>query len=280
LAEPRELAESAIAEAMVNLDQALVELAKIPSFDARSVAFAAHALNNYLTVITGLIELALLRLADHADAQLRIWLEGVQHATNLMVRLVGQLTSTAGPTDMPFRFDSFDLPTLVQRASSFYQRVAHRKGIRVVVGLATGIPPVWADRVAVAAVLDNLVTNAIKYSPLGTTIQVQVRGEGDWVVCAVQDSGPGLSPEDQAKLFQRGARLTPRPTAGEASTGYGLAVAKELMDGLAGQIWCESVVGHGSFFAFRLPVKRDTAHSCVAAPHDPPGGLGSRVETT
>jgi signal transduction histidine kinase len=144
----------------------------------------------------------------------------------------------------------------------------------VAVDPAAGVPPVWADRVAVAAILDNLVSNAIKYSPRGTVIHVQVRADGDWVVCAVRDSGPGLSPEDQSKLFQRGVRLKPRPTAGEPSMGYGLAVAKELVDGLGGQIWCESVVGQGSCFAFRLPVKGDIAQGSVPAPGDSPRGSG------
>jgi signal transduction histidine kinase len=128
---------------------------------------------------------------------------------------------------------------------------------------------VWADRIAVAAVLDNLISNAIKYSPSGTTIDVHVRSEGETVVCAVRDSGPGLSPEDQARLFQRGVRLTPKPTAGEPSTGYGLAVAKELVEGLHGQIWCESTLGQGSVFSFRLPAKPNRKRS-ASAPSDPP----------
>jgi signal transduction histidine kinase len=129
---------------------------------------------------------------------------------------------------------------------------------------------VRADRVAVAAVLDNLLSNAVKYSPPGTAVHVQVRGEGDGVVCEVRDSGPGLSPEDQARLFRRGVRLTPTPTSGEPSSGYGLAVAKELVEGLGGRIWCESAVGHGSCFAFRLPADRATAQGIARAPGGPP----------
>src|SRR6516225_4907982 len=224
MTEPKELVESAIAKALANLDVALVELEKIPAFDATSAAFVAHALNNYLTVMSGAVQLVLIRLANHPDDELRVWLEGAQHATNLMARLVGQLTHTSAPAEVPFRFESFDMPTLVHRACSFYQRLADRKAMRVAVDQGDGIPPVLSDRVAVAAVLDNLVSNAIKYSPPGATIQVQVRSEGDWIVCSVRDSGPGLSPEDKAKLFQRGVRLTPKPTGGEPSTGFGLAV--------------------------------------------------------
>jgi two-component system sensor histidine kinase/response regulator len=253
LAEPKERVAEAIDKALTSLDEALAELAKLPAFDAGSMALDAHALNNYLTVTTATLELALMRLVGHADGELLGWLHGAQHATDLMACRLSRLMNPDAPADGSFRFETFDLPTMVQRASSYYQRVADRKQIRLAVGPALGVPPVRGDRVAVAAILDNLLSNAIKYSPPGTTIRPQVRADGDWIVCAVQDSGPGLSPEDQARLFQRGTRLTPRPTAGESSTGYGLAVAKELVEVLGGQIWCESVVGQGSCFAFRLP---------------------------
>jgi two-component system sensor histidine kinase/response regulator len=84
-----------------------------------------------------------------------------------------------------------------------------------------------------------------------------VRGEQGGAVCSVQDEGPGLSQEDQARLFQRGVRLTPRPTGGEASTGYGLAVAKELIERLGGTIWCQSELGQGACFSFRLPASQE-----------------------
>jgi signal transduction histidine kinase len=265
---------SAIAKAQADLNEALAELQKMPAFDAGAVAFAAHALNNYLTVTSGTIELALMRLADHPDAQLRGWLEGALHAANLMARLAAQLMNTATPTETPFRLEAFDLVTMVQRACSYYQRVADQKAIRITAAPAAGVPAVWADRVAVAAVLDNLLSNAIKFSPPGSAVRVEVRGEGDQVVCAVRDSGPGLSPEDQARLFQRGVRLTPKPTAGEPSTGYGLAVAKELVESLGGRIWCESAVGQGACFTFRLPAQREPAKDTAPTPDNPPAGPG------
>jgi signal transduction histidine kinase len=118
---------------------------------------------------------------------------------------------------------------------------------------------VQTDRVVVAAVLDNLLSNAIKYSPTGAQISVLVWVDVGWVVCEVQDHGPGLSLTDQARLFQRGVRLTPQPTGGEPSAGYGLAVAKELVERLGGTIQCESELGTGSSFRFRLPAYQDSA---------------------
>ena len=76
------------------------------------------------------------------------------------------------------------------------------------------------------------------------------------MVCSVRDEGPGLSQEDQAKLFQRGIKLSSVPTGGEPSSGYVLAVAKELINKLGG-LWCESTYGTGACFSFRLPVYQE-----------------------
>jgi signal transduction histidine kinase len=145
----------------------------------------------------------------------------------------------------------------VQKVCSYYQRIADHKDIHLIDNIDNSlgeVPPVWTDRVAVAAVLDNLLSNAIKYSPPGKRIWTQVRRDQDSVVCGVQDEGPGLSQEEQARLFQRGVRLSPVPTGGEPSTGYGLAVAKELSERLRGAIWCVSTPGQGACFLFRLPI--------------------------
>jgi signal transduction histidine kinase len=182
--------------------------------------------------------------------------------------------SSSVTTGAKFRFDRVDLSVLVQRACSYYRRVAERKGIRIIVAPAVDVPPVWTDRVGVAAVLDNLLSNAVKYSQQGKHISVQVRGEKGWAVCGVRDEGPGLSKEDQARLFQKGARLTPTPTGGESSTGYGLAVAKELIDKLGGQIWCESALGRGCCFSFRLPAYKESVPALEPNPAAPPTAAG------
>jgi len=269
LADQKERVASAIAKAQMDLEEALSQLAKLPVFDASSVSYAAHGLNNYLTVMGGTIELILARLADHPDAQVQEWLEGALHATNLMARIVDRLVnSTAAPTDPPLRLEKFDLPTMVQRACSYYQRVAQRKTIRLIAGSSVDVPLVWADRVHVAAVLDNLLSNAVKYSPPRKQILVHVRREQSSVVCSVQDEGPGLSQADQAQLFKRGVRLTPRPTGAESSAGYGLAIAKDLIERLGGTIWCDSVLGRGACFSFRLPAYQEQAGGTTQASHD------------
>ena len=243
-----------IVKAKADLEKALTDLEYLPTLDSGATAFAAHALNNFLSVISGTVELLLHSLRDHPDPKVLSRLEGLHHAANLMAHTVSQLMSTSAPAKPQLKHEKVDLPFLVQRACDYYQSVANRKGIQIVF-TTTEVPPAWADRVAAAAVLDNLLSNAVKYSPLGKHIFVDVKGESAQVTCSIRDEGPGLGPQDHVKLFQRGVRLSAVPTAGEPSTGYGLAVAKELIDNLDGKIWCHSNPGQGACFCFSLPVQ-------------------------
>jgi signal transduction histidine kinase len=256
--ESKEQIASAIVRARKELEEALYELEKLPAVSHSAVGFVAHALSNYLNITAGTVDLLLLSLADHPDPQIRIGLEALQQATNLMTHTVSQLMMTSVGPDAELRFDQVDLAILVRRFSTYYQRIANRKQIRCVSESTGDATSVRTDRVTVAVVLDNLFSNAVKYSPPGKLIRVRVSAEPDGVVCSVHDEGPGLSQEDQAKLFQRGVQLTPKPTGGESSAGYGLAVAREFIEKLGGTIWCESVLGQGACFSFRLA--RDPGH--------------------
>ena len=268
----KDFVAASIIGAQADLAAALHELDKVVCADSPSIAFASHALNNYLTVTGGVVELALRRLKEHSDAQVLTWLEGVQHATNMMTHIVGQLMNNAAIDPTKLRFEKADLGTLVRRMCDYYDRVARQKGIRMTFDDGVDIPLVWTDIVAAASVLDNILSNAIKYSEPGTHVSAHVRRSDSGVVCEVKDEGPGLSLDDQTRLFQRGARLTPRPTAGEHSNGYGLAVAKDLIDKLGGDIWCETELGKGSRFSFRLPAYDESVHaaqSLAASMSDP-----------
>jgi signal transduction histidine kinase len=252
----KERISARLIKAKAELEEALVEMEKLPAFETGTVVFAAHALNNFLTVTAATTELLKLHLASVANAEVHALLGGLMHTTELMTYTVARLMNTTPRNDSRFVAREVDLVMLTQWARDYYQRTAEKKQIQILSESAVPSALVWTDSVAVAAVLDNLVSNAIKYSPPGKKVWLRVAVEPAAVVCSVQDEGPGLSPEDQTRLFQRGAQLTPRPTAGEPSTGYGLAVAMELMARVGGTIWCESQLGAGCCFAFRLPTTR------------------------
>lgn len=253
---------ASIEAAKANLQQALADLDHLPTFDAEAFGFALHALHNYLAVTGGLASLLSDALDDHPDAEVHTWLEALQHATDLMTQTLRQMGKDGDGGEVTLVREKVDAPKAVQRVCTYYQKLAERKGIRVIFESAVESPAyLWTNRVAAGAVLDNLLSNAIKYSQPRQRVWVRITAEPSHLVCSVRDEGPGLSSEDQAKLFQRGVRLGPAPTGGESSTGFGLAVAKELIDKLDGTLWCESREGHGASFKFRLPMYVKEAHA-------------------
>lgn len=103
-------------------------------------------------------------------------------------------------------------------------------------------------------ILDNLISNAVKYSPQGKHIWVKLSQDEKYVCCEIRDEGPGLSEQDKQKLFGKFARLTPRPTGQEHSTGLGLFIVKKLIEAVKGRVWCETTLGEGATFIVEFPV--------------------------
>ncbi len=258
MADPKIAASAAIARAQASLEQAVAELDKLPALDGRSIALTAHALNNFLTVSVAVVDLLLDVLRDHPNRQVQAWLESLSHSSDLMTHTVSQLMrsqlmSNSTGAEVSLRWEDIELPRLVEKACAYYRRHADQKQIALRFSAASDVPIVRTDRVVVAVVLDNLLSNAVKYSPAGKRMWVQVHAERGGVACSVRDEGPGLSSEEQTRLFLPGVRLGPVPSAGEPSSGYGLAIAKRFMDQLGGEIRCESTSGQGATFSFWLP---------------------------
>ncbi|HET9217805.1 MAG TPA: HAMP domain-containing sensor histidine kinase [Terriglobia bacterium] len=250
-----------IVKARGGLESALADLEKLPAFHPNTVPFAAHALSNFLTVTEATVDL--LRTSDSPSRpDMTQWLDGLRHATHLMTHAVGQLMNNAVGGELKLRFERLDLRHLAAGACASYERLALRKRVRILLEEAADVPLVWTDRVAVATILGNLLSNALKHSPEGESVRVNVKRHTGAVICSVQDRGPGISPE-QKRFFQRGAQLSAVPTGKEAGSGYGLAVAKALVEQLGGTIWVDSAQGKGSRFSFRLPTIREVSELCA-----------------
>ncbi|MFO0925829.1 MAG: HAMP domain-containing sensor histidine kinase [Gemmataceae bacterium] len=276
---------AAISRAQAALDEALAELAEVPAFDPGVTAFVAHGLKNYLTVTLGSIGLLQHALTGYADADVHRLLDGLDHTTHLMSTAVARLQGEE--REPHFRSVEIDVRLLLHRAVSYYEKVAARKQIELTVERSDVLPPIWTDGVKVAAVLDNLLSNAIKYSPPGSRVQARVIREDDGVRLEIQDEGPGLSADDQARLFTRGSPLTPQPTGGESAHGYGLAVAKDLVEHLGGALRLHERNGPRRVLlvppagppprpggGVYVPLRRDTWHrSMTGRPRRGPGAV-------
>ena len=244
-----------IEHAIAFLAEALDELDRLPSRDPSTVGFFAHVMNNYLTLTDGTVGLLEKALRDHPNREVATWLAGLRHLGTLMHHALGRLLHASPTEEFPLKPEEVNLPLLMARVGEYYRPSAGRKQLEIVAPSIGDVPTVWADRVAVAVVADNLMSNAVKFSNPGGQIVVQVVPGPGGVVCSVQDNGPGLSPLEQVRLFQPGSRPGPPPTAGEPSSGFGLAIAKELIDRMGGRLWSESETGRGASFSFRLPYR-------------------------
>jgi signal transduction histidine kinase len=109
------------------------------------------------------------------------------------------------------------------------------------------------DKNYVCRVMENLLSNALKFSDPGKAIAVTIHSDNEQVRISVADQGPGLSEEDLGKLYQKFTKLTPRPTAGESSQGLGLSIVKTLTNCLGGDVLCTSKVNEGCTFTVTLP---------------------------
>ena len=233
--------------------------AELRRLDAKKNEFlgvAAHDLRSPLGGITGQVDLLLDFLErDRLDKALwRKFLSGIRAAAEHMRTLVGDLldVSSIESGSVRLRLEPCSMAELLVEQEPVQSRVAADKNIELVVDKGGTDVDVLADRVRVGEVLDNLMSNALKYTRPGGRVEVRCETSNGELVTHVEDSGQGLAPEELARVWD-GVRLSPRPTGGETSTGLGLVIVKKLVELHGGRIWVESEKNKGSTFSFTLP---------------------------
>lgn len=151
-----------------------------------------------------------------------------------------------------------EISSMLDYAVGSYEERAAQK--RITLKKEFTVPAIaLADERLIMQVIDNLISNAVKYSPHETNVCIRINAESGMVRLAICDQGPGLTEEDQTKLFGKFARLSAQPTGGEHSTGLGLSIVKKMVDAMNGNVWCESVSGQGATFIVELPEARAEA---------------------
>ncbi len=113
------------------------------------------------------------------------------------------------------------------------------------------------DRVYATQIIENLISNALKFSNNGTRVTIELEKEDDNIKISVKDEGPGFTDEDKKRLFEKFQQLSAKPTSGEKSTGLGLSIVKKFVDLMNGKVWCESTEGKGATFYLVFPIRQD-----------------------
>jgi signal transduction histidine kinase len=140
------------------------------------------------------------------------------------------------------------------RIEKNFKEQAYNKNISIHTAIEDDLE-ITTDTVSLGRIIDNLISNALKFSKNSTEIFIEVLSVENTVYISVQDQGPGISEDDLKKVFKKFGRLTPRPTSGESSIGLGLSIVKSLTEKLNGEITVKSVVGKGTEFTLRLDKK-------------------------
>ncbi|MGX1317846.1 signal transduction histidine kinase [Bradyrhizobium sp. USDA 377] len=246
----------ALMQANRRLSAQWLRLQRANGFKNEILGTVAHDLKNPLGVILGRTEMLKELISTGASASGVVsQVDHIRDATKRLTTMVDHLISDAmaDAFDITIRREPVDVAALVKEVAEANQPLAVNKQQAIGVTAPPNIVTMCdTDRIREA--IDNLISNAIKYSPIGGKIGVAVVHEGGETIVRVSDEGAGLSPEDLGRLFGRFQRLSAKPTAGESSTGLGLSIVKRIIDMHGGEVTADSDgPGKGSTFTITLP---------------------------
>jgi two-component system sensor histidine kinase/response regulator len=218
------------------------------------IGILAHDLKNSLGGMNMSAELLHRQVQRHQNERLLKLSENlVQTSAQALAFVKSYLANAASDQGFVPKLDVASLAGAASRVVWRYREPAQCKQLQIQTDFSGEDSSVIADVSALDQVLDNLISNALKFSPPGKRVLVTVRPAKGRVECVVRDEGPGFTEADKAKMFRRYGRLTARPTAGEPSTGLGLSIVRKLVALMNGELGCESNEGRGAAFVLRLP---------------------------
>lgn len=220
----------------------------------------SHYLQNHLAGMNMSARLLLDHTHRNGDPKLRLMAENIWTSSNQMRSFIRtMLANAAADRSFKINLESVDFSAAIMRALRQYEDVARGKELVIHSVPLKEAAFIYADHAALEQVFDNLISNAIKFSPPKKKISVTMQRTATHVECQMQDEGPGFTEEDKARMFHRYARLSARPTGGEPSTGLGLSIAKKLVQAMKGQLICHSAPGQGATFILRFPLHTPTS---------------------
>ena len=248
----REQARARTEEALARLEISNDQLLALNHEKNEFMGIAAHDLKNPLSTIIMGGELLAMRNPTPENAMIT---ETIIGAGKRMRDLISNLLDVNAIEEGRFlaKLERCDLAQLTVNGVEQNRPNAQRKEIGLRFDPA-GEFAIRADAAAATQILDNLISNAVKYSPQRTTVSIRAYVERGHACVAVKDEGPGISEEDRKKMFGKFARLSAQPTGGESSNGLGLSIVKRLAEAMSGTVECQSVLGEGATFIVRLPV--------------------------
>lgn len=233
----------------------ITERKQLDVFKDQFAGIVSHEIRTPLAIIGGAIE----NLADGLEGDInqgqRNLLQMAQKNVRRLQKIISDLLDLTRLESGRTRFyrQEIDFVGLLDEfAENVEKLVNHNRAIRLKVDVAKDTPKAWADVDCLFNVLNNLVSNAIRFAK--NEVSITARASKSGVIVSVQDDGDGIAVEDQKLLFDKFVQLKRRAdSSGYRGTGLGLAICKELVQAMNGRIWVESSPGQGSTFSFEIP---------------------------
>ncbi len=250
---------SELAKQKHELEKKNQELKQLDELKNRLLGMAAHDMRNPILYNEWVSDHLLQKGNSISEEDKKMFLTDINEQAKYMTQLLNDLLefTSIQSGEIHLQTTAFDMGHFLEEVVQRHNKLAEYKNSKVVLDtLPEG--RVKADPLRTRQIMDNLISNAVKYAPSGSTAHIKAMRDGhDWRI-EVHDNGPGISSTDQQKLFHDFVKLSIQPTANETSTGLGLAITKRMVEAQGGQIGVASEVSHGSVFWFTLPITEET----------------------
>lgn len=240
------------------LKEANIELSKTNKLKSDFLASVSHELRTPLTSIMAFAEMLLDGTAGEITDLQREYLNDIYRNSQQLHMSINDILDMAKieAGRMELQISVFPLPDLIHEVLQRNLPLAIKKKQSIITEVEPSLPDVEADRGKIGQILNNLVGNALKFTPFEGKIKIEARmhSNGRNIICSVQDNGPGIKEEDQPIIFQAFRQLSSSSTREHRGYGLGLALAKNLVEMHKCAIWVESQPGKGSKFSFTIPI--------------------------
>ncbi|MBE2220232.1 MAG: GAF domain-containing protein [Anaerolineae bacterium] len=243
----------------VSIFRDITKEVEVDKLKSEFVSTVSHELRTPMTSIKGYADLMLMGAAGTMSPPQQRYLKVIKNNADRLHMLVNDLLNISrietGKTTLDLR--PLDVPQIIEQVvvGHLQGRIQHEnKKLNVKTDIESSLPLVNADHARITQILTNLIDNAFNYTPENGLICLSVKSNGEYVFVSVQDSGIGISEENQQKIFERFFRAEDEHVQAVPGTGLGLAIVRSLIEMHGGQLKVDSKLGEGSTFTFNLPV--------------------------
>lgn len=247
----------------VELVSARNEAEKANQAKSEFISLVSHELKVPMTSIQGYADLLLDGAGGPVSEDQKRFLNTIRGSISQMVRLVSDLSdiSRIESGHLDLEFDRIPVGMLLDQVASANMAAINEKNQDLVIEVPDELPPIWGDQMRLVQIMNNLVSNAHKYTPENGTIKIRAEeddlseaGERSMIQITVEDSGLGIHPDEQAQIFGKFYRATDEEARINPGTGLGLSITRYLVEMHEGHIWFESIFRKGTQFHFTIPI--------------------------